>query len=186
MEWGLQTPHGMLVVREAVDSDASALARLHRAVIAEDRYFITRTSELRGGPDSALALVRALARADNSLFLAAFLDGALVGRLTLQGGGLKRLAHNARLEVMVANELRGIGVGAALMRAAIDWGNASAVVEKISLSVFSDNTRAVAMYRHFGFEVEGERRGEYRMEDGSYRDDLLMFRWVLDTPRGAG
>lgn len=180
MEWGWETANGMLVVREAVEGDASALLRLQRAVLAEGRFFISRPSELAGGLDAVIRQVRSFARAENSVFLVALLDGVPVGRLWLHGGVLARMAHTAKLEIMVSREVRGAGVGRALMEAAIAWATVSEVVEKIGLSVFSDNTAAIALYRAFGFEEEGRRLREYKMEDGAYRDDVLMFRWVLD------
>ena len=51
-------------------------------------------------------------------------------------------------------------------------------MEKLSLSVFSDNDRAIALYEASGFGIEGRREREYRLADGSYRGDVLMSRFV--------
>ena len=44
--------------------------------------------------------------------------------------------------------------------------------------MFADNTRAVELYRRLGFEEEGRRVREYKLADGTYRDDLLLYRTV--------
>jgi putative acetyltransferase len=55
----------------------------------------------------------------------------------------------------VRSDFHGKGVGSALMRALVDlahnWLNAS----QLELHVFTDNERAIALYRKHGFEVEG-------------------------------
>jgi RimJ/RimL family protein N-acetyltransferase len=91
------------------------------------------------------------------------------------------MRHCAKLEIMVAERSRGQGVGRRLMSAAMEWAVAHPTITKVGLSVFSENVRATKLYREFGFVEEGHRVREYRLEDGSYRDDVLMYRWVGDT-----
>jgi RimJ/RimL family protein N-acetyltransferase len=59
-----------------------------------------------------------------------------------------------------------------LMEMAIAWGRAVGLA-KLSLQVFPDNARAIALYRSLGFADEGLARGEVRMPSGD-RDLLLM------------
>ena len=73
---------------------------------------------------------------------------------------------------------RGKGIGRALMTACLEWAEDNAQIAKIGLNVFTDNERAIDLYRRFGFEEEGRRLREYRMADGTWRDDLLMYRFV--------
>lgn len=54
----------------------------------------------------------------------------------------------------VLPEYQGIGVGAGLMRAILDWfGNE----KEISLGVVQHNKQAISFYQRFGFVVTGER-----------------------------
>ena len=65
----------------------------------------------------------------------------------------------------------------ALLDAALEHaGNTGA--HKISLEVWTDNARAIALYAGAGFEVEGLRRDHYRRQDGRLRSTLLMGRRV--------
>ena len=59
----------------------------------------------------------------------------------------------------------------ALCDYADDWGQ----LLRIELTVFSDNARAIALYRRFGFEHEGLFRG-YALRDGVYADCAAMAR----------
>ena len=68
---------------------------------------------------------------------------------------------------------RGRGGGRALLDAVKDHARLSGA-HKISLEVWVDNGRAIALYAAAGFEVEGLRREHYRRRDGSLRSTLIM------------
>jgi len=176
MSGPLQT--STLEIRPARTNDAAALLRVRRAVLAERRFFITQLEEFRDTIDDQIRDIRALERSTNSLFLIARRGSQLVGLLTVRGGGLNRMRHTGKLEVMVLSTARGLGVGRALLEAAISWAQAHPEIEKLGLSVFVENTRAVELYRRYGFREEGRRPREFRLEDGRYVDDLLMYRFT--------
>jgi ribosomal protein S18 acetylase RimI-like enzyme len=73
----------------------------------------------------------------------------------------------------------GQGVGHALMEALIAEARARGG-RRITLRVFGPNERAQRLYKRLGFEVEGVLRGEFRVGDGDYVDDLCM---ALDLTR---
>jgi L-phenylalanine/L-methionine N-acetyltransferase len=93
-------------------------------------------------------------------------------------GGLNR--HVAALGMSVSKEWRGRGVGSALLQEALRWAR-SVGVEKVSLTVYEHNTRAVALYRKFGFVDEGRLSGQSKKSYG-YEDEVIMSRWL--TPQG--
>ncbi|MEO8525784.1 MAG: GNAT family N-acetyltransferase, partial [Caldimonas sp.] len=64
---------------------------------------------------------------------------------------------------------------AALMQAMCDYADRWMGVLRIELTVYIDNERAIALYRKFGFEIEGRCRG-YAMRDGQYVDAFSMAR----------
>jgi ribosomal protein S18 acetylase RimI-like enzyme len=70
-------------------------------------------------------------------------------------------------------EARGQGGGRALVAAAQDHARACQA-HKISLEVWIDNARAIALYAAAGFDVEGLRRDHYRRQDGTLRSTLIM------------
>lgn len=183
MRW---TFPGELRVSEARPRDALALLALHRDVLHERDWFITLPHELSVGLDQKSELIREMQLSPNSVMLVARLpDAPVAGVLTIVGGMLARMRHTGKLEIMVQPSLRGRGVGRALMEAGLRWACDNEALIKVGLSVFATNTRALALYRGFGFEEEGRRPREYRLEDGTYRDDVLLYRFV-DGPYAEG
>ena len=164
-------------ISEAGVRDALPLKALHRAVLEEEAFFITQPEEYLVTLDDQTDRISACRKSENSVILCAR-DPMVTGFVSILGGSLARMRHAGKLEIMVARAHRGAGVGQALMAAGIAWAEANTHLEKIGLSVFTDNERAIALYRAMGFEEEGCREREYRMKDGSYRSDLLMYRFV--------
>jgi len=164
----------MLRIRDASESDVPALLRLHLDVLAEERWFITAANELQHDPFTLLEQLKDMRRRANCGWWVAVGPDGIVGFATAIGGHLRRIRHVARFEVMVAKHARGQGVGRQLTEHAIAWAQANPAVSKLSLAVFDDNPRAIALYSALGFVEEGRRPGEYVEDDGRVRGDVLM------------
>ena len=117
------------------------------------------------------------------LHLLAEVDGHLVGSAGLQPvSTLPRRRHALGLGIMVAKAHQGQGVGRALIGALCDYADRWVGALRIELTVYGDNARGIALYRHFGFEVEGVHRA-YALRDGVYVDALAMARLHPNPPQ---
>lgn len=116
----------------------------------------------------------------NLRVLVAVVDGRVVGTLGVQLGR-GRQAHMAHLGMMVHDSYQGQGVGSALMEAAISLCERWLAISRLELLVYIDNEPALALYRKFGFEVEGTLR-DYAFRDGRYVDAYLMARLRDEAP----
>lgn len=107
----------------------------------------------------------------------------VVGFLKVVPGELASLARTGQLQMAVRRHEQGKGIGAGLLRFAIDWANAGAV-DRIELFVRESNIRAIELYRRFGFVEEGRLRGRVRLPDGKHVDDLVMARLFGEAAQG--
>jgi putative acetyltransferase len=124
-----------------------------------------------------------LAPGKPDLSLAAELDGEVVGNAGLHPWGTApRRRHAMHLGIAVLPSAQGCGVGSALMQALCDYADRWAQVLRLELTVYTDNERAIALYRKFGFVTEGTHRA-YALRDGRYVDVLAMARLHPDPPR---
>ena len=115
------------------------------------------------------------------LFIVAERDGSVVGNAGLTPVHGVRRRHAMGLGLSVAHAAQGQGVGNALMQALVDWADRWANVLRLELTVFTDNAAAIALYRKFGFEIEGTHRA-YALRDGAYADVLAMARLHPNPP----
>lgn len=56
---------------------------------------------------------------------------------------------------------------------------------RLEITVYTDNAPAVALYRKFGFVVEGTARG-YALRDGRLVDAFMMARHARDDAQRGG
>lgn len=161
------------IVRAADPGDAEALTRLAEAVSSEpEAWLISADGEWRSVGDERRYLKAVRRYPHAAVLVAERADGAIVGRLSLARDTHPASAHVADLGLMVAKDTRRIGVGRALLDAAVDWARGSGV-RKLELHVFPWNEPAIRLYERFGFEREGYRKAHYRRA-GEEVDAILM------------
>jgi len=110
------------------------------------------------------------------LHLVAEVQGEVIASAGLHPcGPAVRRRHAMGLGMSVAVPWQGRGVGSALMAALCDYADNWVGALRIELGVYADNERAQALYRKFGFELEGRQRA-YALRDGALVDSLMMAR----------
>jgi putative acetyltransferase len=117
----------------------------------------------------------------SDLQLVAERDGLVVGSLGLHPAAPLRRRHSAMLGISVDVAAQGQGVGQVLMQAACDFADLWGQILRIELTVFTDNLRAQALYKRFGFRLEGTHRG-YALRHGQYADVHSMARLHPNPP----
>ena len=64
------------------------------------------------------------------------------------------------------------------MKTIIDWATHHPIIEKLSLAVFSNNTRAIHLYKKFGFKKEGQEINKVKIDTDNYVDNILMCKFI--------
>lgn len=166
---------GRLCIQQARPEDAEELLALMRQMGGE-------SDNLTFGPDGLPFTVeqeqdylRAMAENPTSAFFVARLDGRIVGDASVRGMTAARMCHRGEIGISVCKDCWGRGVGSRLMEAVIDFAKNRAGLEILSLEVRADNTRALSLYRKYGFEEIGKFPGFFKI-DGQWIDFILMNR----------
>jgi len=107
--------------------------------------------------------------------LVAYVDEEVVGHLGLETFTRPRRRHVGEIGMAVRDDWQGKGVGTALMEAALDLADNWLNLTRIELSVYTDNAAGIALYKKFGFEIEGTHR-RYAFRNGEYVDAYSMAR----------
>lgn len=96
-------------------------------------------------------------------------------------GPSPRRAHALAVGLAVHSAWQGRGVGTRLLETLTGFADGWLNVVRLELTVFSDNARAIALYRKFGFEPEGTHRA-YALRDGRHADVIAMARLRPKAP----
>ena len=87
--------------------------------------------------------------------------------------------HVGRLGIIVQTKFRDLGIGFNLIDEAIRESKKLNNKEKIILSCFSNNKRALYLYKKMGFQILGIRKKQFYM-DSKYYDEILLDLWIDD------
>ena len=158
------------ILRPGRPTDGRPLARLFADVRAEGRWLITTPGSV-SEPSEAF-WISEMIRAGEQLVLVAEADGDVVGNVLVSVDRGAATEHIGVLSILLGHGWRDVGIGSALISAAQAWA-AERALRKLSLGVFPDNERAIAVYEKHGFVREGLRRMQYRSGD-EFRDEVLM------------
>jgi len=113
--------------------------------------------------------------APEDYFLVAEVAGEVVGNAGLHAAGRARRRHAGSVGMSVRDDWHRRGIGTALMNAIVDIADNWLNYQRLELTVYTDNAAAIALYRKFGFEIEGTHR-RYAFRDGEYVDAHAMAR----------
>jgi len=158
-----------ITIRTADPSDAEAILKCYTAPLAA-----RNTLQI---PYRSLESVREqlTKSGEGDHLLVAEIEGEVVGVIGLHTSSRPRVNHKAEVGMMVRDDWKGKGVGAALMQAVIELADKWLNLTRIELTVFTDNESAIALYRKFGIEIEGTLR-KYAFRDGEFVDAFAMAR----------
>jgi ribosomal protein S18 acetylase RimI-like enzyme len=102
------------------------------------------------------------------------LDRQVVGTVSIRPGRFgNKGRHWCQLAMWVIPASRGVGVGNALLDAALAWAR-SENYKKVVLEVFGSNEPAIALYRKFGFATEGRQKDQFVLPGIGYVDNILL------------
>ncbi len=157
------------MIRRARPADAVQLLNILDVVGAEGKY-IANDAASWNVADQRRILEGMVDHAQRILVGDYF--GAVVGSLEVVRGGLAKNAHTGTVAMAILPSYRGLGIGTGLLQEAHRWA-ADVGIEKMCLSVFSSNEGAIRLYRKAGYQLEGIRVGQFRVQ-GELVDELLM------------
>jgi [ribosomal protein S18]-alanine N-acetyltransferase len=165
--------YATVIVRRARVADLEAAARVVSAVAEEGFLGAQPPVDLAERAERFRELIE---RGDPAgVWVLEDHDGLVVGHAVVQ----ESVPGVLGVAMAILAQARGQGGGRALLAAIQDHAR-TVEAHKISLEVWTDNARAIALYAAAGFEVEGLRRDHYRRRDGRLRSTLIMA-WKVDA-----
>jgi putative acetyltransferase len=170
-----------LHVRRARVADAEAFAR---TLSHPEVYPYVLQMPYADADQWRARLAETCALGKDDVVLVAEAGGEMVGCAGLHPAGRSpRRRHAMELGMHVDPAWQRRGVGTLLMQSLCDLADRWLGLLRLELSVYTDNHRAQALYRRFGFVEEGVHRA-YALRDGAYVDALAMARLNPQPLRG--
>ena len=159
-----------VVVRKSEPADVAAVTKIY-----QDEKVIAGTLQLPM-PSEAMWQKRLENLDQYTYSFVAEVGQQLCGHLVFFVDSKPRRRHVASFGMGVLASVQGRGVGSALLAAAIDHADNWLNIQRIEMTVYTDNQAAIGLYKKFGFEIEGESK-KYAFRNGQYVSAYHMARF---------
>ena len=162
-----------LTIRKAKKEDACELLDYAKKVGSESDYLTFGAEGLPYTIEQEEKMLEGWSNSTSSAMLVGIVEGRIVTCCFISSPTRERLGHQSGIAISVLKEFWGVGVGAHMMNALIDFAKNSEKIEIVHLGVRADNVNAIALYKKFGFQEIG-RYPKFFKINGAYYDELLM------------
>ncbi|HOJ17548.1 MAG: GNAT family N-acetyltransferase [Ignavibacteriales bacterium] len=161
-----------IVIRQISENDAREYLELATLLDNESVYRAYEPGERNNSPATIRSYIAELLNKKNNMIFLAFYDTTLCGYLEAIGGTYKRTEHSVHINLAVLKKYQGLGMATLLFEALFEWA-VNFNIHRIDLSVVTDNSPAINLYKKTGFETEGIKRHSFLVAN-SYMDEYLM------------
>ena len=162
-----------------------------RPVKIEDAVFINEIRRQDGVRENIMGItservtrtqsfINGLTENDHMLVAEVEKDGVkiVVGVASLSVNKSNRVRHSGSIGLMVNKDYHRMGIGRALMKNLIDIADNWLMLIRIELGAFTDNEKAINLYKSLGFEIEGTKKYAI-IRNGKYENEYLMARYNI-------
>ena len=157
--------------RKLVKTDAERFWEMMNQLDHETKYMLYEPGERIKNIARIESLIENSVEGEDFLLVAEEND-KIVGYISAQRGGLKRIAHSAYIVVGILQNYRGKGIGTEFFKQLDNWAEEKKIT-RLELTVICENEVAKHLYEKSGFEIEGIKRKSV-LVDGIYLDEFYM------------
>lgn len=161
-----------ITYRAARPSDAAQLLSFLKAVGGESDNLSFGADGVPFCAEQEEHFLENLSKDSRSVMLLALDGETIVANGCIEGYKNLRFRHRCNLAISVRKPYWGNGIGSEMMRRLIAFAKESGA-EVISLEVRSDNERAKALYRKFGFTRYGVYEKFFKLGDAYFGADCM-------------
>jgi ribosomal protein S18 acetylase RimI-like enzyme len=171
-----------ITIERAQPGEAAEILALLKVIGGETDNLSFGGDGLPISTEGEAKFLAAILDSDRELFLTARREGELVGTAHDSTCSGARTSHRGRVGICIRRSAWGMGIGCMLMERLLNFAENIAKTEIVSLEVRSDNTRAIGLYKKFGFLTVGRFQGYYKVR-GIRIDFDIMERFCKGTQR---
>lgn len=160
--------------------DAGRMLDYIRTACGETDFLLRYPEEWDGASiEGEEKWIRGLRDSQNSLAIACYIDGEIVGNCEINFRSGIKTSHRAGVAIAILKEYWDLGIGSAMFEELIAAAEARAEIQIVELEFVEGNDRARALYEKYGFKVVGERPNAFKLKDGRLQKEYFMQRKIV-------
>lgn len=176
----LDLKNGTVVrVRTVGSFDAKKLIKLVKEIYFKNDLMDLNPNEIEGIKTRKVRKkIKEFEKSKRQIMLGVYFENRIVGVCTVSRvSEHEKQSHRAALFIAVAEEFRGTGLGAALMKMAFDFAGKVAY-EQFETTVLDGNTPAFILFTEYGFKAMCRFPHSYKNMKGAYQDSILLIKYL--------
>ena len=158
----------MMTIRQITIEDAEAYLNLRTQLDHETKFMMLEPGERQITIEQERERVQSLLATDNSMVFLAEEESEAIGFLWANGGTYRRNHHNVHIVIGIRAAYTKRGIGTRLFQACETWARERGL-HRLELTVMTNNSLGIALYKKMGFQIEGTAPDALRV-DGAYVD----------------
>lgn len=114
---------------------------------------------------------------NNEMFVAS-INSKIVGFIRISASSDIHFRHIGEIGIGVLKEYWNLGIGHLLMESAMEWSKHNKVIKRLELTVQKRNTKALRIYKEFGFKEEAIMEKGFFDQNEGFISVILMSKLV--------
>lgn len=167
------------IIRSIKPEEAAELLRLMKQTSGESLGMLRYPDDTFPSVGMEEKYLEHVMGSDNSAQIGAYVDGKLIGAagVNCPGVGKRKVLHRCEIGLSIEKKYWDQQIGTRMIEALIELAQRVGY-EQMELEVFTDNDRAIHLYKKMGFEIYGTRPNAMKLDDGTYQDEHLMVKYL--------
>ena len=166
------------ILRPAETKDAQGMLDYLRISSGETPFLLRNPDEVTFTVEGEESFLENKRNTPRELMMVADVDGALAGNCgIITNGDLRRVYHRCGFGIALLKDYWHLGIASSMMTYAFELAKEMGY-EQVELEVVEGNERAKALYEHLGFQETGKHLHALKYDDGNYRDEYTMVKFL--------
>ena len=161
-----------LILRKANGNDAEKMIEYLNTVGGESDNLLFGKNEFHFSIEQEKEYLNNLNNDKDALMIIGIINNEIVSVGQITKLGRKRIAHNSEVAISVKKDYWSIGIGSEVMSELIEFARNNDI-RNIELGVKASNSKAIKLYKKFGFEKVGCHKNYFNV-NGVFDDEILM------------
>lgn len=161
-------------LRNGTESDGQAVLDNFNLTHGQTDYLLTYPDENSFDVMKESQFLKEKSESENEIEIIALVGNIVAGTAGIEAVGNKyKVRHRAEFGISVSKEFWGLGIGQALMTACIECARTAEYIQ-LELSVVSENTRALSLYKKAGFVEYGRNPKGFYSRTAGFQEVIYM------------
>lgn len=163
------------VLRSPEAADAAMMVGCMKQVYSETPYLARFPEEFSMTAEEEADFFEHTAASAEKLIIICIVEGEAAGSCNLNFSLRQKMRHRASIGISLLERFWGLGIGSAMFKA-MEKAAREQGVTQLELGHMESNVRAHQLYLRMGFSEYGRCPNAFRQPDGSFEDEVLMYK----------